>query len=182
MPFDFTSENERLNQYCRSVSITPTDRRLIVSLEAQQMALFADGCSIRIYSVSTSKNPPSCIENSFGTPVGLHALADKIGAHSPSGTVFRGRKPKKHYTDFDPQEQKANLITSRILRLRGLEVGKNSGPGCDSYDRYIYIHGTNHENRIGQPFSGGCIELCNDNIIELFDQVEPGDLVWITKI
>lgn len=72
-----------------------------------------------------------------------------------------------------------NLITTRILRLRGLETGYNAGQGCDSYERYVYIHGTNHEDRIGEPFSGGCVELRNAEMLELFDAVREGDLVWI---
>ncbi len=143
------------------------------------MALIEGSLPPKIYTVSTSKNPPSCIENSLGTPLGLHALADKIGGESPEGMVFQGRQPVQHYSLFSEDAQKDNLITSRILRLRGLETGKNSGPGRDSYDRYIYIHGTNHENRIGQPFSGGCIEMRNKEIIELFNLVDSGDLVWV---
>lgn len=181
MPLDFAEENERLNRYCRSMSITPTSKRLIVSIGRQEMALLENAITARVFTISTSKNPPSCIENSFGTPLGLHAIADKIGANAPSGMVFRGRKPVCPYYELPPEEQEANLITSRILRLRGLEPGKNSGPGHDSYDRYIYIHGTNHEDRIGRPFSGGCIEMRNHSVIELFELVRSGDLVWITK-
>jgi lipoprotein-anchoring transpeptidase ErfK/SrfK len=83
------------------------------------------------------------------------------------------------YHEVSADEAERNLITSRILRLRGLEPGKNSGTGCDSYDRYIYIHGSNHEERIGQPFSGGCVEMHNRDVIALFDLVDEGDLVWI---
>ena len=143
------------------------------------MALLVDSQPPKIFNISTSKNSPSCIENSFGTPLGLHALADKIGGNCEEGMVFQGRQPIQHYSLFSVDAQKGNLITSRILRIRGLEPGKNSGSGCDSYDRYIYIHGTNHENRIGQPFSGGCIEMCNKDIIELYNLVDSGDLVWI---
>ena len=168
-------------QSCRTLSITPTSRRLIVSIKNQQMALWVDSKAQQIFTVSTSKNPPSCVEDSLGTPLGLHALADKIGADAPEGMVFKARKPIQHESLFDLDEQKANLITSRILRLRGLEPEKNSGPGRDPYDRYIYIHGTNHEDRIGKPFSGGCIEMCNKDVIDLFNLVDSGDLVWITK-
>ena len=66
------------------------------------------------------------------------------------------------------------------MRLQGLETGSNAGQGVDSYERYIYIHGTNHEDRIGEPFSGGCVEMKNSYIIELFEKLESGDLVWIT--
>ena len=144
------------------------------------MALLENGEITEVFEVSTSKNPPSCEADSFGTPTGLHALADKIGGDAPEGMVFKGRVATGQlYGDASTEDAERNLITSRILRLRGLESGKNSGVGCDSYERYIYIHGTNHEDRIGQPFSGGCVEMRNREVIELFDRVEAGDLVWI---
>ena len=162
------------------LSITPTRRRLIVSIHHQELALIYDDKVQRIFSVSTSKNAPSCIENSFGTPQGLHKLADKIGDGAPVGMVFKGRVAAgKLYSEFSEEEQQDNLITTRIIRLRGLEPGYNSGEGCDSYDRYIYIHGTNHEDRIGEPCSGGCVVMLNTEMIELFDATEEGDLVSI---
>lgn len=144
------------------------------------MALVENDTVAKVYDISTSKNPPSCKADSYGTPTGLHEIADKIGSGQPEGMVFKGRVPTgKHFSVYSGEEASRNLITSRILRLRGLEPGKNSGPGCDSYDRYIYIHGTNHEERIGQPFSGGCVEMCNADVIKLFKKVENGDLVWM---
>ncbi len=116
---------------------------------------------------------------SFGTPTGLHAIADKIGGAQPSGMVFKNRVAVKHYSDYPSDEQKHNLITSRIIRLRGLEPGINSGNGVDSYERYIYIHGTNHEERIGQPFSKGCIEMLNVDVIHLFNIIDERDLICI---
>ena len=169
-------------QSCRVLSIIPTDRWLIISIADQLMVLIQNDQEKRRFTISTSKNPPSCLEDSLGTPTGLHRIEDKIGADQPEGMVFKGRQPTgRHFTDYTGEEAQQNLITSRILRLRGLEAGKNAGPGRDSYDRYIYIHGTNHEARIGTPFSGGCIELRNREMIELFDAVEVGDLVWIIQ-
>jgi lipoprotein-anchoring transpeptidase ErfK/SrfK len=49
----------------------------------------------------------------------------------------------------------------------------------DTYARYIYIHGTSDEKRIGQPVSAGCIRMRNADVIELFDQVLVNDLVVI---
>jgi len=46
-------------------------------------------------------------------------------------------------------------------------------------ERYIYIHGTNHEDLIGQPASAGCIRMRNSDVIQLFDKVEVGTLVEI---
>ena len=146
------------------------------------MALVINGKIETIFKVSTSKRPPSCLADSYGTPSGLHEIADKIGADQPNGMVFKGRVPTaKTFSEFSPEENQRNLITSRILRLRGLESGKNSGEDCDSYQRYIYIHGTNHEARIGEPFSGGCIELLNADVIRLFEKIAEKDLIWITE-
>ena len=144
------------------------------------MAILEKGEISAVFSISTSKNPPSCLNDSYGTPTGLHAIADKIGAGAPEGTVFKDRVPTGQvYGQVSPEDAERNLITSRILRLRGMEIGKNSGKGCDSYYRYIYIHGSNHEDRIGQPFSSGCVEMFNADVIELFDRVDEGDLIWI---
>lgn len=146
------------------------------------MWVLKNGAVERTYPISTSKNPPSCSANSFGTPTGLHAVADKIGSGAPEGMVFKGRVPTgKKFGEYDGEESAKNLITSRIIRLKGLEPDKNCGNGCDSYERYIYIHGTNHEERIGQPFSGGCVEMLNADVIELFDIIETADLLWITR-
>lgn len=146
------------------------------------MALIENDKVVGIFTISTSKNPPSCLADSYGTPKGLHAIADRIGEGEAEGMVFKGRVATGQlYGEVGPEDAARNLVTSRILRLRGLEAGKNSGAGCDSYARYIYIHGTNHEDRIGQPFSGGCVEMLNREVITLFDRIKEGDLVWICE-
>ncbi|MBL6920192.1 MAG: L,D-transpeptidase [Puniceicoccaceae bacterium] len=180
MPYDFIKESARVKQSCADLSITPTNRFLVILIEKQEMAVLEKGKISAVFAISTSKNPPSCLADSYGTPTGLHAIADKIGAGAPVGTVFKGRVPTGQvYGQVSPEDAERNLITSRILRLSGLEIGKNCGEGHDSYDRYIYIHGSNHEDRIGQPFSGGCVEMFNADVIELFDRVDEGDLIWI---
>lgn len=144
------------------------------------MALLEHEKVSQIFTISTSRNPPSCKADSYGTPTGLHAIADKIGTGAPEGMVFKGREATgKLFGEFSSEQATTNLITSRILRLRGMEPGLNSGPSCDSYERYIYIHGTNHQARVGQPFSGGCVEMINSDVIKLFNCVKKGDLVWI---
>ena len=49
----------------------------------------------------------------------------------------------------------------------------------DTHARYVYVHGTNHEDRIGQPLSAGCVLMRNLEIVELYEEVRAGDLVWI---
>ncbi len=143
--------------------------------------MFFDDCTLRkSHVVSTSLRPPSNVKDSLGTPRGLHHIAEKIGAGAPPGTVFKGRvNLGRHFGELSDEENTRNLITSRILWLRGLEPGVNAGANVDSHERYIYIHGTNHEDRLGQPFSSGCVHMNNVEITALFEEVRPGDLVWI---
>lgn len=163
-----------------ALKIKQTPRVLLVSIERQELVLLNDDREIRRFQVSTSSNAPSCRANSFGTPTGLHQIAEKIGDGAQAGEVFRGRVSiGQRFDELREQERRPNLITSRILWLQGLEPGHNAGEGVDSYDRYIYIHGTNHEDKIGQPASGGCVQLRNHDMIELFDAVQVGDLVNI---
>ncbi len=164
----------------RDLNIKPTNRVLMVSIETQTLSIYEDGGETGAFRVSTSRNPPSCVENSFGTPTGLHRIREKIGAKARIGTVFKGRVDiGKLYSELSEEEQSRNLVTTRILWLEGLEPGINQGPGCDSHERYIYFHGTNHEGKLGEPASGGCIQLSNQSIIELFDTVDEGDHVYI---
>jgi len=95
--------------------------------------------------------------------------------------VFKSRVPTgRHFSEVAAQSpDPGNLITSRILWLRGLEPGVNAGGDVDTYRRYVYIHGTNREERIGRPMSAGCVLMRNADVIELFDEVRGGDLVWI---
>ena len=172
----------KAKEKCKALSVGLTDWLLIVSIMNQELEVFYLGDSIEKLPVSTSKNPPSCIENSFGTPWGLHRIMDKIGGGAPLGMVFKGKKAIGHcYQNLSAIENEKNLITSRIFRLEGLEEGVNKGGVVDTYDRYVYFHGTNHEDKIGCPASAGCIQLTNAEIIRLFDLLPTDTLVFIDK-
>ncbi len=146
----------------------------------QKLYHFHHGKLVRVYVISTSVRPPSCLANSLGTPTGLHVVADKIGAGAPPGMVFKSRVPTGYqWQDAPESERVKNLVSTRILRLRGLEAGVNAGPGCDSYDRFIYIHGTSHPELLGRPATAGCPVLQDEEVIELFDRVPEGSVVWL---
>ncbi len=171
---------ESFIEYCEVQNIKPTKDVIIISIIEQKLHFFSENNLRATYPVSTSKNPPSCRENSFGTPLGLHRIEEKIGAGTPEGGVFKGRiYTGKHYTEYSPEEQIKNFVTTRILWLKGLEEGKNSGSGFDSYNRYIYIHGNNHPEKIGIPQTAGCPVLKDNDLINLFNNTEIGSLVLI---
>jgi hypothetical protein len=173
---------ELVNKTCQRLGIKPADRMLFVRIATQTLQFYRRGELVRALVVSTSLKPPSNIADSLGTPRGLHAIAERIGGEQPSGMVFKGRVPTGRH--FSEHADDGNLITSRILRLRGLEPGVNAGHDAegravDTYDRYVYIHGTSREDRLGQPQSAGCVVLGNADIIALYDEVRVGDHVLI---
>jgi hypothetical protein len=171
---------ERVTQTCLQLGIKPTDRLLVVRISTATLQFYQRGVVTKAYLISTSKRAPSNIRHSLGTPRGLHAIAERIGAGQPPGMVFKARVPTgRHYSELPDASSEDNLITSRILWLRGLEPGTNLGGEVDTYERYIYIHGTNHETRIGTPLSAGCVLMRNLDIVELFEEVRPGDQVLI---
>ena len=91
----------------------------------------------------------------------------------PVGTIFQGRVPLK---PDDPLPASEDLITSRILWLDGLDEHN-----ANTRDRFIYIHGTKHEDKIGRPDSHGCIRMRNADVIELFDLVDEETPVVIEE-
>jgi hypothetical protein len=150
----------------------------VVSIGRASLQFFNGKRLVKSYVISTSRKPPSNIKHSLGTPRGLHAIAERIGAGQPTGMVFASRVPTgRHFSELP--ESESNLITTRILWLKGLEPGVNLGGEVDTYERYVYIHGTNHEDRIGSPMSAGCVLMKNLEIIELYEQVRSGDMVLI---
>jgi L,D-transpeptidase catalytic domain len=174
---------EPFNKTRSSLGIKHTDRVLVVRIGASTLQFYRKKALVKSYVVSTSKRPPSNIANSLGTPVGLHEIAERIGAGQPPGMVFKSRVPTgRHFSEFagEPGGQ-GNMVTSRILWLRGLEPGVNAGGDVDTYKRYVYIHGTHREDGIGKPMSAGCVLMRNSDVVELHDMVRAGDLVWIVK-
>ena len=171
---------ELYNQTRSRLGIKPADRVLLVRIGTATLQFYRQGALAKSYAISTSKRPPSNIKDSLGTPRGLHEIAERIGAGQPPGMVFKARVPTgRHYHEFPDAAANDNLITGRILWLRGLEAGVNRGGNVDTYERYVYVHGTNHEDRIGEPLSSGCVLMRNLDIVELYEEVRGGDHVMI---
>ncbi len=153
------------------------DRLIVVDVVRQTATLVEAGCAVAAWPVSTARNGIGGEENSFKTPPGWHRIHARIGDGACAGTVFSSREPTGAVWRGDPCAD--DLILTRILTLDGLEDGVNRGPGRDSRDRYIYLHGTNHEDLVGRPVSHGCVRLSNADICALFDRVREGDVVLI---
>jgi UDP-N-acetylmuramate--alanine ligase len=152
-------------------------RFLVVDADLQRCALFEGETIEAEYAVSTAAAGMGTAEGSLRTPPGWHRLREKIGASFPLGTRFVAREPTGDR--WNGEEVDEDLILTRILRLEGLEDGVNRGPGRDTFDRLVYLHGTNHERHLGLPRSHGCIRLANQAIADLHDRMCEGDIVVI---
>ncbi len=142
-----------------------------ISIDDQQLRLVRDGSIQRNYRISTAAKGVGSQPGSHRTPVGRFHIVEKIGAGAEPRTIFRSRRPVGVWDGADSSQ---DLVLSRILWLGGLDQENAS-----TRDRFIYIHGTNHEERLGTPCSQGCVRMSNSDVIELFELTSPGTPVEI---
>jgi lipoprotein-anchoring transpeptidase ErfK/SrfK len=148
-----------------------SSRKIRIQAKEQLLCLMQGDRAILSFPVSTSRFGLGETKGSLRTPTGRFRVHKKIGAEHPINTVFRGRAAVADPPDWATAE---DLITSRILWLDGVE-----GHNANTRERYIYIHGTNQEQLIGQAASRGCIRMRNQDVIQLFDLIDVGTDVEI---
>lgn len=171
-------------EQARARGLAPEGVLLLVSVPDQRLAVIqADGLRAS-YRVSTSLWGVGARQDSQQTPAGWHRVAEWIGADARPGQSFVARRPTAEV--LSPENWRAeageDYVLTRILWLEGLEPGLNRGPGVDSYDRFIYLHGTNQEQLLGQPASHGCVRLSNRDILEVFDLTQGRQTYcWIVE-
>ena len=176
-----TSAQEDIISKIKNYSDIKINEILFVSVTNQKMYHIKNNIIMNEYIISTSEFGIGNKAGSNKTPLGMHKIKSKHGDRTPIygrmiGRVFSG-KISNIYTD----KKKSNTddITSRIFWLEGLEEGLNKGKNVDSFKRYIYIHGTSEEGRLGSPASHGCIRMKNKAVIDLYKKIEVGTLVLI---
>lgn len=147
-------------------------KRIAVSVSAQQLFVFDDDRLLARFAVSTAAKGMGCEEGSLRTPTGRFRISEKIGEGEPLGTIFKARVACGVWNGDEKPED--DLILTRILRLEGVDPWN-----LNTMDRYIYIHGTNHESSIGSPASHGCVRMANRDMMALYEMVECGDRVEI---
>ncbi len=156
--------------------ISPRDKAhtVLVSVKDQKLVLLERGQKKATYPVSTSKFGIGDTPGSYSTPEGRLMVARKIGTGAPAGAVFKSRRRTGEI--LKPNAPGRDPIVSRILWLKG-----TSPENRNSFARYIYIHGTTEENKIGTPASYGCIRMRSRDVIDLYRQVGVGAEVQITR-
>jgi len=155
-----------------------------VDLPTQTLSLFNEtGDAVIESRVSTAKNGPGEINNSFCTPRGWHKIRAKIGDGLPVNSVLIARRATEeiYSAELRKDNPDRDWILTRILWLSGLEPNFNRLGDVDTMRRYIYIHGCPDEDPMGVESSSGCIKMRNDEVVELFDRVDVGTLVYINE-
>lgn len=165
------------------MSQVPDARRIEIDLSTQTLRLHNGSGLEREYPVSTAYNGPGELLGSGCTPRGLHLVRARIGDGAPPNTVFVGRRPtgELYSPDMRSRFPGRDWILTRILWLSGLEHGMNRLGNVDTMRRYIYIHGSPDDAKMGVPGSHGCIRMHNADVIDLFDRVPKGTRVLITE-
>ena len=156
--------------------MSDSNKHIEVSISQQTLTLFAGDQLVGRYLISSAQKGIGFEKGSNQTPLGKHYIRAKIGANQPVGAVFVGRRPTGEIYSQSLAEQapERDWILTRILWLCGKEKGKNRLGNVDTMQRYIYIHGTPDSEPVGKPLSHGCIRMRNQDLVELFDIVEPG--------
>lgn len=163
---------------------SPLESLIVVSATDQQLFLIKNNKIVSNYPVSTAEAGLGNLSGSYKTPLGIHKIANKIGENAELGAIFKARQNTQTIAKIlkRPEDKSdSDNITTRILWLTGMEQGVNLGGDVDTRDRYIYIHGTDEEGRLGTSASHGCIRMGNHEIIELFDRVDIGTIVNIVE-
>ena len=169
------------NTYTQAKKNTTYKELLYVSVKTQKMYHIINNEVVKTFIISTAEKGIGNIKNSEQTPLGLHSVKEKHGDNTPLngrmiGRVFYGQIATIYN---DSSRSKTDDVTTRILWLSGEEEGVNKGGNVDSYQRYIYIHGTSEEGRLGTPASHGCIRMNNKDVLELYNKIPVGTKVLI---
>jgi len=175
-------------------AFAPELKILSEEMKAWDSALLVDGANQTIYAVkktpggftfkksyltSTAKKGLGGKGRDKRTPLGLFSV-EKIIKGAFGEIIKEGHTQGKRIKDVrrgrgDPLA----FMTTSALRLKGEEEGVN-----DRASGY-HVHGTNFEDRLGKPASGGCLRTSNKDILEITrlaeSQIEKGPLyVYIT--
>lgn len=141
--------------------------RMVVSVPDQKMAVYREETLLATFPVSTSKFGYGDERGTNHTPMGKLRVAKKIGGGEPSGMKFKSRRPTGEIVAVNAPGR--DPIVTRILWLKGRD-----GENRNAYKRYIYIHGTPEEAKLGTPASFGCIRMASRDVLWLFDTVGTG--------
>lgn len=165
----------------------------------QKLEVYKTGKLFKTYTASTGKNGFGNQSNSGKTPIGLWTINKKAGAGLPDYTYMENLKGVKDkngkYITLPSCDSVTTEIKRYLIKLKNIVIpGELSSDeevimNCEAHvltralvidgSRGVYIHGTNYENHLGTPLSGGCIRISNNDVKELFNIAPIGTKIYI---
>ncbi len=153
---DPPSQNRDDPAALREDSPAPSGDRIVIDKSENVLRLYKKGRLVAAYDVATGLEP-------HFTPEGIFTIANKI--REPGGST--------------PEE---SPLGARWIGLAVPNEEDQRGPPGDErapQGLKYGIHGTNEPESIGRHASKGCIRMRNEDVKELFEQVEEGMIVEI---
>ncbi len=181
----YLSPNQVSQYIHKKMGVGPTREIIVVDARKQTLSIIKDDQVKKTYTIATGRKGLGQAANSLKTPLGLHRINEKIGDGVPKYGIFNRRQYVGTTAKKLPKIlQQKDYISTRILRLEGLQPGFNKGRDwfgrvVDTEKRAVYIHGTTFEKALGFPSTKGCVHMSADDVISLFNSVPVGTLVWI---
>lgn len=143
----------------------------------------------------TTKEPPGTIvvntaqQFLFFVLPGGKAIRYGVGV-GPAGLSFEGEAVVEHKQRWPRWIPTADMIKRRPDHYGKYADGVDGGLGNpmgaralymfqNGIDTYYRIHGTNDPTSIGRSVSAGCIRLFNQDIVDLYERVQPGARVIV---
>lgn len=156
-PLDFTNKYEEAVELLGDIELT--DYIVVVDVSEQKEYIFKKGGEfVAQYKISTGADSVPVLKEDCDD------CEDPYEYDSRSMTESVWRVEAKYDGPFSA------FYGPRIMML-----SKRTGDYWVSTD--VALHGTSEPDRLGTPWSLGCIYHNNDDILELYDLLEVGDLV-----
>ncbi|SFE31754.1 L,D-transpeptidase [Alteribacillus iranensis] len=127
----------------------PGDPYVIINKQSNELGYVEDGELKRKYKVATGKKETLTPEGEFTV-------------------IVKAIRPYYRKSDIKGGDPK-NPLGSRWI---GFDAENTNG-------RVYGIHGTNRPSSIGSYVSNGCVRMFNEEVNQLFEEVEMGTKVWI---
>ena len=147
------------------------EMQIRIDVTTQTLEWVVGGEVVRCSAISTSRYGLGTEEGSQRTPTGEFVIAEKHGEGAGLGEILVSRVATGRVGE---EGDDRDHVQTRILWLSGL--GEEN---ANTYGRYIYIHGTNAESKLGTAASCGCVRMGNEEVRDLFERVEVGTRVEI---
>jgi lipoprotein-anchoring transpeptidase ErfK/SrfK len=102
------------------------------------------------------------------------------------GFAWKGKQRISRKAEWPSWTPPAEMVSREAQKGRILPETMEGGPENPLGARALYlgdtlyrIHGTNEPWTLGKAVSSGCIRMANDDIVELFDKTNVGNLVVV---